>query len=62
MHIYAAWDLESREIKRDSDEFLEPFVVKFPTLVQWVKTGKIRDAKSVVAILAIKTFGLNPYK
>lgn len=62
MHIYMAWNLVYKEPDREEDEFLEPFPIKFSKVVDLIKTGKIQDAKSVIAILTIKTFNLNPYQ
>ncbi|MBI4368707.1 MAG: NUDIX hydrolase [Elusimicrobia bacterium] len=61
MHVYAAWDLVKKDAKTDTDEFLEVFPLALKTAVEWVRQGKIMDSKSVIALLTIETFKLNPY-
>ncbi|MBI4667578.1 MAG: NUDIX hydrolase [Elusimicrobia bacterium] len=62
IHIYAAWNLKRRQADTDEDEFLEVFPLPFSKALEWVRIGRIMDSKSVIAILAIKTFKLNPYQ
>lgn len=54
IHIYAAEELTAGEQCPDSDEFLN--VVKLPltTAVEYVRQGKIFDAKSIAAIMLLK--------
>ena len=61
MHVYMAWDLIYKKAHTDPDEFLEPFPVRFSSALRWIKTGRIRDAKSIIALLAIEAFGWRSY-
>lgn len=61
MHIFVAWDLEKRQTALDQDEFLEVFWMDFKEALQAVRSGEIKDAKSVISLLAIHAFELNPY-
>ncbi|MEA1987239.1 MAG: NUDIX hydrolase [Candidatus Marinimicrobia bacterium] len=54
IHIYKADDLEKREVKCDDDEFLEIFDVPFEEAFEMVMSGKIVDAKSMIAIFMMK--------
>lgn len=60
MDIYAAWGLEKGKAQLDEDEILDVIPMEFDTVLRWVKNGKIKDAKSVIAALAIKTFNYFP--
>jgi len=61
MHVYVAWDLVNKGASTDPDEFLEVFPMRFSKSLEWVRQGKIKDSKSVIALLAINAFDLNPY-
>lgn len=60
MDIFLAWDLQRRETSLDEDESLDVHVVEFSKVLEWVRRGRVRDAKSVIAALAIQAFGLFP--
>jgi len=51
IHIFQAWGLEEGDVKRDRDEFMEVVTVPFNKLLEMVRTGTIRDGKSVVGLL-----------
>jgi ADP-ribose pyrophosphatase len=50
-HILIATDLVKGKISRDKDEEIEVQRISFEKAVQMVKSGKIKDAKSMLAIL-----------
>jgi ADP-ribose pyrophosphatase len=51
IHIFQAWGLEQGDVRRDKDEFMEVVEVPFSELVEMVRTGTIRDGKSMVGVL-----------
>lgn len=51
LHIFFAECLEKRSLNLDEDEFLEPEIVPFAKALDWVKKGKMKDSKTVIAIL-----------
>lgn len=56
LHIFVAKKLVPFVQKSDEDEFLEKIVIPFKEAIRWVKTGKIRDAKSITSILFVNLF------
>ncbi|MBI3549037.1 MAG: NUDIX hydrolase [Elusimicrobia bacterium] len=52
LHIYVAEDLRPGTVCPDEDEFLEVKRVPLRRALDWVFEGKIRDSKSVIALLA----------
>ena len=46
--IYLARGLTSGEAKLDEGEFLETFTATLPELLEWVRTGKITDVKTII--------------
>ena len=58
IHIYVARGLKRGAMNLDADEFLEPFVVPFRRAVDWALNGRIRDSKTIIALLACKARGL----
>jgi len=56
IEIYLARGLEQRGAQLDDDEFLETFVLPFGEALDWVRTGRISDAKSVAGLLWVRTF------
>jgi len=51
LHIYVAKELSFVGRNPDKDEFLDLAEFSFSKALNWVVTGKIRDSKSVIAIL-----------
>lgn len=51
--IYVAKDLSSGKTNPDDDEFIENLVIPFKKALQMVKQGKIKDSKTVIALLYI---------
>lgn len=54
LHIYGAENLTYQEQKLDEDEFVEVERVPLERAVQMINEGRIKDAKTIVGILAIK--------
>jgi ADP-ribose pyrophosphatase len=51
IHIYAATNLKPTKKNPDEDEFIDAVQVKFADALKMVKNGKVRDSKTVIAIL-----------
>ncbi len=51
--IYIAKDLVKGTVNPDDDEFIENLAVPFKKALQMVKQGKIKDSKTVIALLYI---------
>ena len=56
IHIYWAEGLTKGEMSPDEDEFLACKTETFGNLLRKVQTGKIRDSKTIIAILACTQF------
>lgn len=52
LHIYVADRLKAGRMHPDHDEFLATARVPFKKALRWVFAGKIRDSKTVIALLA----------
>jgi ADP-ribose pyrophosphatase len=51
IHLFMATELTDGAAALDSDEFVEVVAVPFSTAVEWVRSGRIVDAKSIATIL-----------
>ncbi len=51
MQVYLAEGLSSGECAPDDDEYIEHRQIPLSQALEWVETGKIIDAKSIIAIL-----------
>lgn len=51
IHLFVAWNLEEGAMDLDTDEFVELVRVPLSDAVEWVRSGRIADGKSVAAIL-----------
>jgi ADP-ribose pyrophosphatase len=51
MQVYVAEGLTSGEAKPDEDEYIECRQIPLSRALQWIETGKIIDAKTIVALL-----------
>ena len=51
LHIYSARDLRPTRKNPDEDEFIEHIEVPFSKALAWVRSGKIRDSKTIIALL-----------
>ncbi|MCT4606798.1 MAG: NUDIX hydrolase [Marinisporobacter sp.] len=54
IHLYLAKDLVSGEACPDEDEYIELEYMKINELVKMIYDGKIKDSKTIMAILAVK--------
>ena len=54
IHLYLATDLHPATAKQDEDEILEPIRISFRKALRMIREGKIRDAKSIAALLLLK--------
>lgn len=52
IHIYLAEGLIPGKISLDEDEFLRAAAIPFQTALDWTLSGRIRDSKTVIALLA----------
>lgn len=50
MSLYLAQDLTEGEHQRDGDEFLEIFTLPLREALEWVRTGRITDVKTVIGL------------
>ena len=53
LHIYKATELTAGKNNPDDDEFLTNFVVSLKQAYEMVKSGKIKDSKTVIAITTL---------
>ncbi|MCX7641327.1 MAG: NUDIX hydrolase [Elusimicrobiales bacterium] len=51
LRIYIAWELEKGKPSPDEDEFLDVVLIKDSEALKMIKTGKIKDSKTIIAIL-----------
>ncbi|MEI8218751.1 MAG: NUDIX hydrolase [Elusimicrobiota bacterium] len=51
LHIFAAHGLTERNKCPDEDEFIEHKIVSLTQALSWIKTGKIRDSKTIIGLL-----------
>lgn len=51
MQLYVAEDLTAGKTQPDEDEYIECRQIPFSQALRWVETGRIIDAKTIVAIL-----------
>ena len=59
IHLFAAFDLRPGQISRDDDEFLGVETLPLSKALEWVETGRITDAKSLVTLLYASRFLLH---
>jgi ADP-ribose pyrophosphatase len=55
LHIYAAYGLSPTDSSPDEDEFIEKLVLPFDRALKWVYEGKIKDSKTVIALLLYRS-------
>jgi ADP-ribose pyrophosphatase len=51
LYIFAAFDIENGKENLDENEFLSKEIVGFKNAVKMIKTGKIKDSKTIIALL-----------
>lgn len=57
IELFLARGLAKQERRLDADEFLETFTLPLGEAVEWVRAGRITDAKSVIGLLWLANFG-----
>jgi ADP-ribose pyrophosphatase len=61
LHLYVATGLTEGEMSADDDEFLERVIMPFKKALGLVKSGEIRDSKTVVGLLACAVSRSRPF-
>jgi ADP-ribose pyrophosphatase len=56
IHIYWAEGLKKGRNRPDEDEFLDVSIERFGNVLEKIKTGKIRDSKTVIGILSFAQY------
>jgi ADP-ribose pyrophosphatase len=56
MHVYLAQDLRYDPLEADADEFLSLETIPFEKAIQMAVNGEIPDAKSLAALLLVKSY------
>ncbi|MDR3257137.1 MAG: NUDIX hydrolase [Endomicrobium sp.] len=51
IYLFAAFGLKEGKPNPDEDEFVSREIISFKEAVEMVKTGKIRDSKTIIALL-----------
>lgn len=51
LHIFQATGLRQAQKNPDDDEFIEHAVLPVSTVMSWIKSGKIRDSKTIIGLL-----------
>lgn len=62
LHIYSAFGLFPGDKCPDEDEFVETLSVPYKEALDMVKTGKIKDSKTVIALTYLAAFGTNNHE
>jgi len=57
LHVYAAFNLSKAKSSPDEDEFISCRTVPFKKLLEWIRIGKIKDSKTIIAALYWQCFG-----
>lgn len=58
IHLFAAWVTETREHRREADEFIEVRAWPLSAVLEMIRTGQITDGKTIVLALYFAGFGL----
>lgn len=61
LHLYVATGLRAGKANADEDEFIETVIMPFKQAIALVRSGKIRDSKTVVGLLACASFACPSY-
>lgn len=57
IELFEARGLKMERPRLDANEFLEVFTAPIPAAIEWVRAGKITDAKTMLALLWLGQFG-----
>lgn len=58
MYVFLAMDLSFEDQQLDDDEFVELEKMSLNSAIELIRNGQIKDAKSIVGLLAVKIEGL----
>lgn len=56
MHVYLAVDFIKKENSLEDDEFLQIVELKMEDALSYIKSGKIKDAKTIIGILLVHDY------
>ncbi|MBN1383753.1 MAG: NUDIX hydrolase [Elusimicrobia bacterium] len=56
LHIFTAKNLRKVKTKPDEDEFIESEIVHYEKALEWISSGKILDAKTIIGLLYYRIF------
>jgi len=56
IHIFGAWDLHQGVFNPDDDEFITSQSISLDQALRWIKMGKIKDSKTIIALLYVHAF------
>ena len=56
IHLYAATGLIPEETAHEADEFIETHEVRWSEIGRMIRTGQIRDSKTIAALMWIQCF------
>lgn len=62
LDIYVARGLAAGERKLDDGEFLETFTATIPEMLEWVRSGKITDVKTVIGAFWLENIASGKWK
>jgi len=54
IHIFKATKLSKGKFNPDDDEFIQPLTVSLKDAIRKIRSGKIKDAKTIIGLLSIK--------
>jgi len=57
IHLYLATGLGRGELEQDHDEFISVHEFRWSKIGRMIRTGEIRDAKSLCALMFVQSFG-----
>ncbi|MBI5200214.1 MAG: NUDIX hydrolase [Elusimicrobia bacterium] len=58
LHLYVARKLKPGSMNPDDDEFVAPEAVPLAKALRWILSGRIKDSKTVIGILACREKGI----
>ncbi|NOX96906.1 MAG: NUDIX hydrolase [Nitrospirae bacterium] len=56
IHLFLATHLEKKQQNLESDEFLEPVILKFKEALKMIEEGTIKDGKTITGLLLARQF------
>ena len=62
IEIFLAQGLTQQAARLDEEEFLEVFTLALPTAMDWVRSGRITDAKTICGLLWAEKIGNGAWK